>query len=291
MGAIWGVPYLFIRVAVRDFAPPVVVFGRSSLAAIVLIAIAHRTGALRPALRQWRMVLAFAGIEMGVPWVLLTNAEQHLPSGLTALIVAAVPIVGAIAAFLLGERSALRPIRVCGIVIGLSGVALLVGRDLSGDSPPPVWSVIEVLIVCVCYATAPFIADRRLSDVPSIGVIAVSLGAVAIVYAPFAFLARPASTPHIRPVLAVLGLAVICTGLAFVVFFRLIAEVGPTRAGLIPFANPVVAVALGAIVLDEQITVATMIGFVLVLTGCWLATRPVTTLVDAETSSGMPSRA
>src|SRR3954468_24215712 len=171
MAFIWGIPYFLIRVAVKEFEPPVVVFGRTSFAAIVLMLLARRAGAIRAALAHWRYVLAFAIVEMAIPWILLTTAEQHLASGLTALIVASVPIVGTIAAFLLGDRHALRFVRIVGIASGLAGVALLVGRDLASDNPPPWWSVAEVLIVVVCYATAPFWADRRLADVPSLGVI------------------------------------------------------------------------------------------------------------------------
>jgi drug/metabolite transporter (DMT)-like permease len=274
MAFIWGIPYFLIRVAVKQIDPAVVVFGRTSLAAAVLLVLANRAGAIRPALRRWRPVLLFAIIEMAIPWILLATAEEHLASGLTAMILAAVPIVGTIAAFLLGDRHALRLVRIIGIGFGLSGVALLVGRDLTSDEAPPWWSVAMVLIVVVCYATAPFLADRRLSDVPSLGVIAVALSIVTVIYAPIAAMSLPSETPSINAVLAVLGLAFICTGLAFIVFFALIDEVGPARAGLITFANPVVAVALGAVFLDELITVATVVGFVLVSVGCWLATRP-----------------
>jgi drug/metabolite transporter (DMT)-like permease len=274
MAFIWGVPYFLIRVAVKEFEPPVVVFGRTSLAAAVLLTLATRAGAIRPALRRWRPVLAFALIEMALPWILLTTAEEHLASGLTALIIASVPIVGTIAAFALGDRSALRLVRIVGIALGLGGVALLVGRDLTSDHAPPWWSVIEVLIVVVCYATAPFIADRRLADVPSLGVIAVSLSIVTVIYAPIATTALPTHTPRINAVLAVLGLAFVCTGLAFVVFFALIDSVGPARAGLITFANPVVAITLGTVFLDEPFTFGIVVGFVLVIAGCWLATRP-----------------
>ncbi len=285
MAVIWGIPYFLIRVAVKEFEPPVVVFGRTSLSAAVLLVLAGRSGAIRPALRRWRPVLAFAIVEMAIPWILLTTAEQHLPSGLTALIIASVPIVGTIAAFVLGDRNALRPVRILGIALGLSGVALLVGRDLTSADAPPWWSVAEVLIVCVCYATAPFLADRRLADVPSLGVIAVSLSIVTLIYAPIAATSLPTSAPSINAVLAVLGLAFICTGLAFVVFFRLIDEAGPARAGLITFANPVVAVALGAVFLDELITGATVVGFGLVIAGCWLATRPPPTPAPDEAQS------
>jgi drug/metabolite transporter (DMT)-like permease len=248
-----------------------VVFGRTSIAAVPLLVFALRTGAVRPALAHWRPLLAFATLEMAVPWLLLTSAEQHLPSGLTGLLIACVPIVGAVVAYLLGDRSALRPARLAGIAVGLAGVAFLVATDLSGEAP--VWSVVEVLLVCVGYATAPFIANRRLSGVPDVGVVAVSLTVVAIVYAPFAWLARPDEPPPAQAWGAVLALAFLCTAVAFLVFFRLIAEVGPARATLITFINPAVAVVVGALVLDEEITATTVAGFVLVLAGCWLATR------------------
>ncbi len=275
MGAIWGVPYLFIKVAVEHLAPPVVVFGRTSIAAVVLVPIALHTGAVRAALPHWRPILAFAALEMAGPWLLLTHAEQHLPSGLTGLLIACVPIVGAIVAYLLGDHSALHPKRLLGIAIGLGGVALLVAADLGG-SGVPWWSVVEVLLVCVGYATAPFIANRRLGHVPSLGVVAISLSAVAILYAPFAWISRPDEPPPDEAWAAVVALALICTALAFVIFFALIADIGPARATLITFVNPAVAVIVGAIVLDEQITAATIAGFVLVLAGCWLSTRQPT---------------
>ena len=273
MSFIWGIPYLLIRVAVRELEPAMVVFGRTSIAAAVLLVLAQRSDAIRPALRRWRPVLAFAILEMAIPWILLAIAEQHLASGLAGLIIATVPIVGAIAAFSLGDRSALRPVRVVGIFVGFAGVAFLVGNDLRGDSAPPVWSIVMVLIVCVCYGTAPFIIERKLADVPSFGVIALSLGVVAVLYAPIAGASLAANDPSPKSVLAVIVLALVCTGLAFVVFFKLLDEVGPARAPLITFANPVVAVGLGAVLLDEAVTLATFVGFVLVMTGCFLATR------------------
>jgi drug/metabolite transporter (DMT)-like permease len=271
MGAIWGVPYLFIKVAVGYLAPPVVVFGRSAIAAVPLLLFAARAGAIRPALAHWRPLLAFAALEMALPWLLLTNAEQHLPSGLTGLLIACVPIIGAVVAYLLGDRTALRPVRLAGIAIGLAGVGLLVAADLGGAASG--WSVVQVLLVCVGYATAPFIANRRLSHVPDIGVVALSLTGVAIVYTPVAWLTWPDESPPLRAWGAVLALAFLCTAIAFVVFFRLIAEVGPARATLITFINPAVAVLVGAVVLDEELTGATLVGFALVLAGCWFATR------------------
>ena len=274
MSLIWGVPYLLIKVAVKHLEPVVIVFGRTSISAVLVLALARRSGAVSVAARHWKLVLAFAAIEMAGPWFLLTNAEKTLPSGLTGLIVACVPMVGAVAAYLLGDHHALAPLRMVGIAVGLGGVALLVAHDLGGSDGIPWWSVAQMLLVCVGYATAPFIVARRLNDVPALGVVAISLTAVALVYAPLAWNARPANSPPAKVWWAVVALAVVCTGVAFIVFFALISEVGPERATLITFVNPAIAIVLGAIVLDEKITAVTVAGFFLVLGGCWLATRP-----------------
>lgn len=274
MAVIWGVPYFFISVAVDELEPSVVVFGRTALAAAVLLALAVRSGDLRQAVPHWRPIAAFAILEMAIPWILLTTAEQHIASGLAALIISSVPIFGALAAFALGDRSALRPIRLAGIALGVGGVSLLVGNDLSGAGAPPWWSIAFVIVVCICYATAPFIISRRLADVPSMGVIALSLTIVGVIYAPIAAVSLPDVAPSAKATWSVIALALLCTGLAFVVFFRLIEEIGAARATVITFVNPVVAVALGAAFLDEPFTATIVAGFVLVISGCWLATRP-----------------
>ena len=278
MGVIWGTPYLFIRVAAKHLSPPVVVFGRTSLAAIALIVIAMKANAIRPALERWKWVLVFAGIEMALPWLLLTNAEKKLPSGLTGLLVAGVPLVGMFIAFVLGDHHAIRPVRLLGLAVGIGGVAMLVGGDLGGDEGGiPWWSVVQVLLVCVCYATGPFVVERRLQDIPSIGVVALALGAVAVVMAIPAGLTWPDASVPASAWWSIVALAVLCTGIAFVVFFALIREIGPARSTLITFVNPAVAIVLGAIFLDEAITGATIAGFVLVMLGCWLATRQAPT--------------
>ena len=137
MSVIWGLPYLLIKVAVEHLEPAVVVFGRTSVAAVLVLVLAARSDAVAAALRQWKLVLAFGAIEMAGPWFLLTNAEKRLPSGLTGLIVACVPIVGAIAAYMLGDHRALAPLRIVGIAVGFGGVALLVAHDLGGSGGIP----------------------------------------------------------------------------------------------------------------------------------------------------------
>lgn len=268
MGLIWGTPYLFIKEAVDSFAPAAVVCVRTLGAALLLLPIAARTGALRPALARWPWVLAFGAIEMAGPFMLLSHAEQTLPSGLTGLLVSTVPLVAAVVGFAGGDRGALDATRVVGLAVGITGVALVVGGG--GDGTIGALAVVEVLLTAVCYAVAPFIVARRLADVPALGSITLSLGAVGLAYLPVALVTQDGA-PTGRSVAAVVALAVLCTALAFVVFFALIAEVGPTRAPLITYVNPVVALALGVVVLDERVTPAMLAGIPLVLAGCWLA--------------------
>lgn len=278
MSVIWGVPYLLIKVAVDSVSVPVVVFSRSSLAALVLLPIALRKGALLPALRRWKSLLAFTTLEMAGPWLLLTDAERHMPSSLAGLLIAAVPLVAAAASVVLGDRTVLEPSRLAGLTAGVVGVGFVVGLGTEGVTA---WPVVEVLLVVVGYAIAPFIAARALAGVPTLGVVAGSLGIVALAYLPLAVLTRPERMPPVDSLWAMLGLAVICTALAFVVFFALIAEVGPSRATLFTFLNPAVALALGVVVLDERLTSGLVIGFPLVLAGCWLAARPARHAAEA----------
>jgi drug/metabolite transporter (DMT)-like permease len=274
MGVIWGMPYLFIKIAVDQLEPATVVLGRTSIAALLLLPLAVRAGALRPALAAWRWVLVFALLEMAGPWLLLTHAEERISSGLAGLLLATVPIVGAVVTRLLGDTHALSRVRVAGLVTGVAGVGLLVGIDAVGGHVDAL-SLIEMLLVAVGYAVAPIILVRRMSDVPSLGIITLSLTMVAALSLPWGVAVSPppaewaASTAW-----SVLALAVICTALAFVLFFALIARVGPVRATVITFVNPAVAVLLGLVVLDEPLTAGMLVGFPLVLLGSYLATRP-----------------
>lgn len=272
MSVIWGLPYLLIKVAVDDLSPAVVVAGRTSIAALLLLPVAVHQGAIRPALAHWRWLLAFTALEMAIPWLLLTDAEQRLPSGLTGLLVATVPLFGAATALLMGDRTVLSPKRLSGLALGVLGVVLLVGFGDDGGTID-VRSVIQVLLVAVGYAVAPFIASKHLSSVPTLGVVTTSIGIVALLYLPAAVVLRPDVVPPATTIWAVVGLGVLCTAIAFLVFFALIDEVGPARATLITFANPAVALSLGVLVLGESLTLGLVLGFPVVLAGCWLASR------------------
>ena len=281
MSVLWGFPYLLIKEAVATLAPASVVAGRTLLGAALLLPVALRRGALRPALARWRWVLAFGVIEMAGPFLLLSHAEQTMPSGLTGLLVSTVPLFGAVVAFAGGDRSALAPQRLLGLALGSAGVAIIVGGTI-GDGSFGLVAVAEVLVVALCYAIAPFIVAHRLDSVPGVGTATLALGAVGLAYLPVA-LATQDGSPSTRSLAAVGGLGVVCTAVAFVAFFALIAEVGPSRATVFTYVNPVVALTLGVVLLNEPLTWGLVVGFPVVLSGCWLAAshRAPETVVEA----------
>ncbi|MEI2787200.1 MAG: DMT family transporter [Candidatus Nanopelagicales bacterium] len=274
MSLIWGLPYLFIKVAVAEVDPATLVFARTTLALIILLPLAMRAGALRPALRHWRPAAIFALLEMGIPWLLLSDAETRISSALAGLLLAAVPIIGAVVTAFMGDRHNLAPMRLAGMLLGVVGVAALVGVDASAGHLD--WlSVAQLLTVATCYAVAPIIIDRQANPAPAIGTITVSILLVSVAYLPFGVPGLVRAWP-LQPDTAgsLLVLGWLCTALAFVLFFRLIAAAGPVRAVVITFINPAVAIVLGVVVLSENITAGMLVGFPLVILGSFLATRP-----------------
>jgi drug/metabolite transporter (DMT)-like permease len=271
MCVIWGIPYLLIKVAVDELSPAMLVFARTAIAALLLLPIAAIRGELRPLLPYWAPVLAFAAIEIALPWLLLGVAEQRISSSLTALLIAGVPLVGAVIARTTGARERLGVQSGLGLLVGVVGVAAIVGLNLEGAGPG---AITAVGLVAICYAIGPVILQRYLVGVPALGVIAAALGVTALVYLPIAAYSVPDTMPSADVVGSVLGLAVVCTAIAFLLFFALISEIGPVRATVITYVNPAVAALLGVAILDEHFTVAMGIGFVLVLAGSVLATQP-----------------
>jgi drug/metabolite transporter (DMT)-like permease len=286
MCLIWGIPYLLIKVAVEELSPAMLVFARTAIAALLLLPIAAVRSELRPLLPYWAPVLAFAAIEIALPWLLLGVAEQSISSSLTALLIAGVPLVGAVIARTTGARERLGVQSGLGLLVGLAGVGAIVGLNLEG-SPLP---IAAMGVVAVCYAVGPVILQRYLADVPALGVIAASLGVTALVYLPIAAFHVPETVPSAEVVGSVLGLAVACTAVAFLLFFALITEVGPVRATVITYVNPAVAAVLGVAILGEDFTVGMGVGFALVLVGSVLATRPSVAAPPAEISALEPAR-
>ena len=270
MCVIWGIPYLLIRVAVRELEPSVLVFARTAISAVLLVPIAAARGELRPLLSRWRWLLVFTVVEIGVPWFLLSDAETHLTSSLTGLLIAAVPLVGAVVVRYTGDRERLDSRRLAGLLLGIAGVGALVGLDFGHVHPV---ALVEIGLVAIGYAVGPIVLSRHLSDAPSLGVVAASLALCALAWAPAAAVQWPSSTPSGRVLASVATLAVVCTALAFLLFFALIADVGPVRATVITYVNPAVAAGLGVALLGEPFTLGMGIGFALVLAGSVLATR------------------
>ncbi|MDT5401419.1 MAG: hypothetical protein QOK33_4650 [Mycobacterium sp.] len=270
MSVVWGIPYLLIKIAVEGVSVPVLVLARTAIGAAVLLPVMLYRREWTRVLRHWKPVLAFAFFEMIAAWLLLSDAERRLTSSLTGLLIAATPIVVAVLDRLTGGERRMGPKRIAGLGVGFAGVAVLAGPELTGGSA---WSVAEVLLVSTCYAIAPLIAARYLSDVPALPLAAACLGVAAVVYALPAAATWPTEMPSTRVLLAIATLALICTALAFLVFFALIREVGPARALVFTYVNPAVALAAGVLILNEPITVWHLAGLALILTGSVLATR------------------
>jgi len=271
MSVIWGIPYLFIRVAVAEITPATLVLARTAIAAAILLPIALARVDLRPVLARWRWVVAFAAVEIAIPWVALGSAEQHLSSSLTGLLIAGVPLVGTTLALATGGADRLSRAGLLGLLIGLVGVAAIVGGDYATSDPT---ALLQIAIVVVGYAVGPAILARRLGGLPTVGVMALSLALCAVVYVPIAAGQLPSALPSTNVIASIAILAVVCTAAAFLVFAALIDEIGPVRATVITYINPAVAAVLGVLVLHENFSVAMGIGFALVILGSTLATRP-----------------
>ena len=284
MSVIWGCPYLFIRIAVRQVDPATLIFLRTAPAAVVLLPLALHRRAFRGLGRSWPWLVAFTVAELAVPWLFIGRAEIHLPSSVTGLLVASVPLVGAVIYRVLGFDHFDRR-RVVGLLVGFGGVAVLVGVDLRGADLGP---VVEVLVPAAGYAIGPLIISRRLDHLAGIGVITASLVLAALAYSPYALTHLP-TTVSWEVAVSVAALALVCTALAFVLFFELIVEVGPARSTVITYVNPAVAVLLGVVVLGEPFTWGIALGFPLILLGSWLATATPAGSPDPASAAPAPT--
>ena len=274
MSIIWGIPYLFIRVAVTEITPATMVLWRTAIAAAILLPIALARTDLRPVLARWRWVVAFAAVEIAIPWVALGSAEQHISSSLAGLLIAGVPLVGVAIALMTGGADRFGAAGLLGMLIGIAGVALIVGADFGTTDTT---ALVQMGVVVVCYALGPAILARKLDDLPTVAVMGVSLTLVAILFGPIGGSQWPAETPSAEVLISVVVLATVCTAAAFLLFGALIDLVGPVRATVTTYINPAVAAVLGVLVLNETFTVAMGIGFALVIAGSVLATRPART--------------
>ncbi|HYY81907.1 MAG TPA: DMT family transporter [Actinomycetes bacterium] len=269
---LWGVPYLFIKVAVGEVPPVTVVFVRVALAASLLLPLAARRGALRGLARRFPALVVLSLLEIAVPFVLISMGEQRISSSLTGLLIAALPLFVALLALRFDRAERVGGLRLLGLLLGIGGVALLLGLDVVGDAGQLVGAVL-VLLATLCYAASTLVIKRSFSGVPMLGVVAVATAVATVLLAPPALALTPARLPGVEVVLSLSALGVLCTAAALVLYFGLIVEAGPSRAAVITYLNPAVAVILGVAILGEPLTPAIVLGFLLIIAGSLLATQ------------------
>ena len=274
LGFLWGTPYLFLKVAVEEMSPAVIVFLRVLIGAAVLLPIALKQKTFFIARKYWPFLILYTITELIGPWYLITNAEQKISSGLAGLLVATVPIWSAILASIFGDHTVWHKSRLFGLIIGFMGVVAVVGiESISGRQD--IVSIAMVIFAAMCYAYAINMINRRIPEVPGLALNAWAMLITSAVYLPFAVASWPSQTPSIQAIGSVVGLGVLCTAIAFIIFFKLVAEVGPPRASLITYLNTAFAVLLGVVLLREPLTIGIAIGLPLVLIGSYFASRKV----------------
>jgi drug/metabolite transporter (DMT)-like permease len=270
VSVIWGLPYLFIKIAVDDgLTPGFVAWSRVVIAAAVLLPIAIKRGALRGLPLKW--LVAFATAEIVIPFPLIGWGEQRIPSSLTAILIASLPLVVAVLALRVDHAERPTRARLIGMLIGLAGVAALVGLDLGG-SGTELAGAAAVLLATVGYAVGPMIVKHKLTGADPLGPVTAAMAIASIMLLPFGIADLPASAPSFDAAMSVVVLGLVCSALAFMLFFQLIAAIGPARAAVITYINPIVALALGVAVLGEDVGPGAIAGLLLILAGSWLAT-------------------
>lgn len=269
---IWGIPYLFIKVAVDGGVPPAfVAWARVALGALLLTPIALRRRAFSGLAEHWVAILVYSATEIAIPFVLISAGEQRVSSSLAAILVSTMPLQLAVLAVWLHPEHRPTGWRLMGLVIGLGGVVAMLGIDVGGR-PGELWGAAMVLLATVGYATAPLIISRYLSKLDPMGPVAASLLVSSLALLPFALAWPPQGWPAPSALISLAVLGVVCTVMGLIVFFQLIATAGPSRASLITYVNPVVAVIVGVLTLHEHVGVMSLVGLLLILGGSWLAT-------------------
>jgi drug/metabolite transporter (DMT)-like permease len=279
VGFLWGIPYLFIKVAVdpdNGFTPAIVVCLRTAIGAAILIPIAIKQKQLMPALRGIKYVAPYALLEMIGPWILIGTAEQKISSGLAGLLIASVPIWATIFASMRGDKTVWHRSRLMGIILGFIGLVAVVGiESIKGSSDA--LSIFMVLIAAVGYSYAVMMVQGALPGVSGIAINGVAMAISALFYLPFAIVQWPTHEISTAAINSIIGLGVLSTGAAFVAFFTLASIIGVARGSLVTYLNTAFAVVLGVLILGEPLTIGMALGLPLVLIGSYFASRkPVT---------------
>jgi drug/metabolite transporter (DMT)-like permease len=277
VGTIWGIPYLLIKVAVTDngstpFTPALVVFSRVFIGAILLISYSLYKGTFSSAIPYMRWIIPYAIVEMVIPWLLISSSETKVNSGLAGLLVATVAFWTTILAAVLGDRSVWHPKRLLGLVIGFTGLVLVVGME-SLRGKQPIIAIVALLVAAFGYALAPTLVNIKMPGIDGAAVNGLAMLITAIIYTPVAIIQFPKHRPSVHAIESVITLGIFPTALCFVLFFKLLADVGPARASLVVYVNTTVAVLLGVVVLHEKLTIGVVLGLPLVLIGSYFATR------------------
>jgi drug/metabolite transporter (DMT)-like permease len=276
MAVIWGLPYLLIRIAVRQVDPGLLVWLRTLPAALLLAPVVTSQRQWPALLRNLKWITIFGVVEFGVPWFLMATAEQHITSSLTSLLICAVPLLSVVAQRVRRTEEHIEPRRYVGLGVGALGVAFLVGLDLGGGTLT--W-IAMMMLVCVGYTLGPIILATKLSHVAGPTIVFGATSLVALAWTPWALTHWPAHI-SVETWSCVAVLSVVCTAGAFLTFFELVKEVGSTRAVVVTYFNTAIAVVLGITGLNEPLTTGILVGFPLVIIGCVVATsRPKPVLV------------
>src|SRR3989440_4123836 len=275
MSVVWGIPYLFIKVALRELDPTVVVFARVGIAAVVLLPMAASRGVLRQLRERWYVVAALACVQIVGPFLLISFGEQHIASSLTSLLIAADPLLVALFALRFDPGERVTGVRMVGLLIGMGGVVTLLGLDVGGDEQRLLGALFVLLAAAGYAASALLIKRPTIAALPSLGVVTVECLTATIVLLPLAVTRLPSKIPDLEVIASLLVLGLVCTARAYLIFFALVAEVGASRGTVITYVNPAVAVFLGVTLLGEPLSAAIIVGFLLIIVGSWLSTGGV----------------
>jgi drug/metabolite transporter (DMT)-like permease len=270
LASLWGASYLFIKLGLEDLSPYWVVFGRTALAAAILLPFALRRGALDGISERVGAVAVLALVQIAAPFVLISAGEQEIASSLAGILVASAPVFTALFAIWLDDEERSSGLSLVGIVLGIVGVALLLGVDVGGGTGALLGGL-AVVLASMGYALGNFHLKRRFAGVQPLGVVTAAMAASALMVAPAALLTMPDSFPDAGSIAAVAALGVAGTGIAFVIYYTLVATVGPAKASIVAYIAPGFAVVYGVVLLDERFTLGTLAGLVLILAGSWLA--------------------
>ncbi len=275
MSVFWGIPYLFIKIALRELDPTVVAFARVGIAAVVLLPVAASRGVLRQLRERWYVVAALACVQIVGPFLLISFGEQHIASSLTSLLIAADPLLVALFALRFDPGERVTGLRMVGLLIGMGGVVTLLGLDVGGDEQRLLGALFVLLAAAGYAASALLIKRPTIAALPSLGVVTVECLTATIVLLPLAVTRLPSKIPDLEVIASLLVLGLICTALAYLIFFALVAEVGASRGTVITYVNPAVSVFLGVTLLGESLNAAIIVGFLLIILGSWLSTGGV----------------